>query len=99
MVSISNDYDNTWVEGVAIKIFIQRLDMILKEKHNLFNWVLELTVDLLILKRANNMLLRERSNSKIMLSTEFIKVKMNRSESHNYFDFPSRRGVKSASNP
>ena len=24
MVSISNDYDNTWVEGVAIKIFIQR---------------------------------------------------------------------------
>ena len=56
-------------------------------------------MDLLILKRANNMLLRERSNSKIMLSTEFIKVKMNRSESHNCFDFPSRRGVKSASNP
>ena len=99
MVSISNDYDNTWVEGVAIKIFIQRLDMVLKKQHNLSNWVLELTVDLLILKRANNMLLRERSNSKIMLSTEFIKVKMNRSKSHNCFDFPSRRDVKSASNP
>ena len=37
MVSISNDYDNTWVEEVAIKIFIQRLDMVLKEEHNLFN--------------------------------------------------------------
>ena len=29
---ISNDYDSTWVEGVAIKIFIQRLDMVLKAR-------------------------------------------------------------------